>query len=579
VRLNSAPIADTGLISSLSVGTYTLVVEATDVYGNVGTAETVFFYLVDTVPPVVTVTSPSNASVYEFGSDVFYTYSVSDLSGTTVVVKLNGVPITDSGSITGLLVGTYTLTVEATDLYSNFGSDEITFFVQDTTLPVVAITSPVNASTFEFGDDVAYTYTVTDLSSTSVVVRLNGAPIADTELISGLSVGTYTLVVEATDVYGNVGTAETIFFYLVDTIPPVVTITSPSNDTFFEFDSDVSYTYTVSDLSSTTVVVKLDGVPVADTGILSGLTVGTYTLIVEATDLYSNFGFDEITFFIQDTTSPIVTITSPANASTFEFGNDVSYTYTVSDLSGTSIVVKLGGVPITDTGTISGLLVGTYTLTVEATDTYSNFGSDEIIFFIEDSVSPIVAVDSPVNASSFEFGSDVAYTYTVTDLSGTSVVVKLDGVPVTDTGLLTGLTVGTYVLTVEATDLYSNLGSDEITFFVQDTTLPVVVITSPVNASTFEFGDDVAYTYSVTDLSGTSVVVRLNGAPIADTGLLSGLSVGTYTLVVEATDVYGNVGTAETVFFYLVDTIPPVVTITSPSNDTFFEFDSSLILM
>ncbi|MHA1945852.1 MAG: Ig-like domain-containing protein [Candidatus Hodarchaeales archaeon] len=661
VRLNGAPIADTGLISGLSVSTYTLVVEATDVYGNVGTAETVFFYLVDTVSPVVTITSPSNASVYEFGSDVFYTYSVSDLSGTTVVVKLNGVPISDSGSITGLAVGTYTLTVEATDLYGNFGSDEISFFVQDTTLPIITITSPANSSTFEFGGDVAYTYSVTDLSGTSVIVKLNGAPIADTGLLSGLSVGTYTLIVEATDAYGNVGIAETVFFYLVDTIPPVVTITSPSNDSTFEFGTDITYTYIVSDLSGTSVAVKLNGAPIADSGSITGLAVGTYTLTVEATDIYSNFGSDEIKFFVQDTTLPIVEITSPVNASTFEFGNDVtytysvtdlsgtsvvvrlngapiadtglisglsvgtytlvveatdaygnvgiaetvffylvdtvppvvtiispsngtlfefdsdvSYTYTVSDLSSTTIVVKLDGVPVADTGILSGLTVGTYTLIVEATDLYSNFGSDEISFFLQDTTSPIVTITSPANTSTFEFGDDVSYTYTVSDLSGTSVVVKLNGAPEADSGTITGLAVGIHILTIEANDVYSNFGFDEITFFIQDTTLPVVVITSPVNSSTFEFGNDVAYTYSVTDLSGTSVVVRLNGAPITDTGLISGLSVGTYTLVVEATDVYGNVGTAETVFFYLVDTIPPVVTITSPSNDTSFEFGSDV---
>ena len=154
---------------------------------------------------------------------------------------------------------------------------------------------------------------------------------ADTGLISELSVGTYTLTVEATDAYGNVGSAETTFFFLVDTIPPVVSITSPANASFFEFGDDVSYTYTVSDLSGTSVVVKLDGTPVSDTGLLTGLTVGTYTLIVEATDIYSNVGFDEITFSVQDTTSPVVVITFPINASMFEFGTDLTYTYTVTD--------------------------------------------------------------------------------------------------------------------------------------------------------------------------------------------------------------------------------------------------------
>jgi len=576
VKLDGTPITDTGLISGLTVGTYTLAVEATDAYGNIGVAETVFFYLVDTIPPVVTITSPSNDSTFEFGSDVSYAYTVSDLSGTTIVVKLNGSPIADSGLISGLLVGTYALTVEATDIYSNFGSDEITFFVQDTLSPVVVITSPVNASSFEFGSDVSYTYTISDLSPTTVIVKLDGVLVTDTGLLNGLSVGTYSLTIEVTDDYSNFGSDE-ITFFVQDTISPVVVIISPVNASSFEFGTDVSYTYTVSDLSSTSVIVKLNGAPITDSGLISGLSVGTYTLIVEATDAYGNVGTAETVFFyLVDTISPDVTITSPFNASTFEFGSDVSYSYTVDDLSGTTVVVKLDGVPITDIGLLSGLSVGTYVLIVEATDLYNNIGLDEITFFVQDTTSPIVAVTSPVNDSTFEYGSDIFYTYTVSDLSGTSIVVKLDGAPVADTGLLSGLPVGTYILTVEATDPYSNFGSDKITFFVQDTTLPVVVITSPVNDSTFEFGTDVSYTFTVSDLSSTTVIVRLNGAPITDSGLISDLSVGTYTLTVVATDVFGNVGTAETVFFYLVDTISPVVTITSPANDSAFEYGSDI---
>ncbi|MHA1996352.1 MAG: hypothetical protein ACW97Z_17615, partial [Candidatus Hodarchaeales archaeon] len=302
------------------------------------------------------------------------------------------------------------------------------------------------------------------------------------------------------------------------------------------------YSYTIVDLSSTTVVVKLDGSPITDSGLITGLAVGIYTLVIEATDTYSNFGSDEIVFIIQDTISPAVSITSPANDSLFELGTDVSYTYTVSDLSGTTIVVKLNGAPITDSGLITGITVGTYVLTVEATDSFSNYGFDEIVFTIQDAISPIVSITSPANSSSFELGSDVSYTYTVFDLSGTTVVVKLDGAPIADSGVLSGLAVGIYTLTIEATDSYSNFGFKEISFFVQDTILPIVEITSPANASTFEFGSDVSYTYTVSDLSGTTVIVRLNGAPITDTGLISDLSVGTYILNVEATDIYGNVG-------------------------------------
>ncbi|MHA1978831.1 MAG: beta strand repeat-containing protein, partial [Candidatus Hodarchaeales archaeon] len=574
VKLDGVPISDTGLLTSLSVGTYTLRVEADDGLNLIGFNE-IIFSVADTTAPVVSITSPVNDTYFELGSAVVYGYTTNDLSGLSVVVKLNGSPIPDSGTIAGLLAGTYTLRVEATDAYSNFGFDEVIFFVEDSVSPVVTIDSPVNASSFEFGSDVTYSYTITDLSGTTIVVKLDGVPITDSGLISGLAVGTYTLTVEATDTYNNVGSDE-IVFTIQDTISPVVSITSPTNASTFEFGSDVSYTYSVDDLSGTSVVVKLDGAPIADSGLITGLSVGTYTLTIEATDSFSNFGFDEIVFDVIDSTSPTVTITTPTNASIFEFGSDVSYTYTVSDLSGTSVVVKISGAPIADSGSVSGLGVGTYTLTIEATDSFSNIGVDDIVFFVQDTTLPVVVITSPANASTFEFGSDVSYTYTVTDLSSTTVVVRLDSAPIADTGLISGLSVGTYTLTVEATDAYGNVGVAETVFFyLVDTVPPVVTITSPANASTFEFGSDVSYTYTVSDLSGTTIVVKLDGVPIVDSGTISGLLVGTYALTVEATDSSNNVGSDEIVFI-IQDTTAPVVTITTPTNSSSFEFGSDV---
>jgi hypothetical protein len=572
--LNGAPIPDSGVITSLLVGTYVLTVEATDTYGNVGSDE-IIFDIQDTINPVVSLTSPSNASIFEFGSDVSYFYTVTDLSSTTVVIRLNGAPIPDSGLLTSLAVGTYVLNIEATDAHSNIGFAEITFFVVDTTDPVVVIIDPLNASVHEFGDDVSFAYTIDDLSGTTIVVRLNGAPIPDTGVLSGLSVGTYTLNVEATDTSNNIGVDE-ITFFVEDTTNPIVSITAPLNASTPEFGLDVPYSYSVFDLSGTSIVVELNSVVVLDSGLLTSLAVGTYILNVEATDIYGNVGFAEITFFVKDTTNPVVVITTPVNASIFEFGDDVSYTYTVDDLSGTSIEVSLNTASIPDTGLLIGLPVGTYTLNVVATDIYGNVGlAETTFFFLVDTTAPVVEITSPANASFFEFGSDVDYTYTIDDLSPTSVIVQLNSGTITDSGLLSGLVVGTYVLYIEGTDIYNNLGSDTITFFVQDTISPVVSITDPANNSIIEFGDLVFYVYTEIDLSPTSVEVKLDGVVISDLGVLVNLPVGTYKLSVESTDSHGNLGIDE-LFFIIEDSIQPDVTINTPENETIFEFGTDI---
>ncbi|MHA1942653.1 MAG: hypothetical protein ACW97P_13200, partial [Candidatus Hodarchaeales archaeon] len=142
----------------------------------------------DTTPPVVTINTPGNNSIFELGVDITYTYSVVEINPTTEEVLLNSNPIPDTGIITGLGTGTYNLTIVSTDNSSNVGWDQIIFLVADTITPVVTIDTPANASIFELGANIAYTYTVDDLSSTSVVIRRNGIIVSDTGLFIGLSV-------------------------------------------------------------------------------------------------------------------------------------------------------------------------------------------------------------------------------------------------------------------------------------------------------------------------------------------------------------------------------------------------------
>jgi hypothetical protein len=565
IQLNGAIIPDNGVLTNLAIGSYVLNVEATDNHNNIGVDELIFF-VVDTIAPVVTIVDPVNASFFEFGNDIPYSYTADDLSGTTIVVRLNGVPIPDSGLLTNLGVGTYTLDVEAVDTSNNMGTNDIIFFVEDTTNPVVSILTPANASIFEYGLDVPYTYSVFDLSGTSIIIELNGVPIAEPGLFQGLTVGIYTLKVTATDIYGNIGFAE-ITFSVTDTTSPVVVVTSPVNASIFEFGTDISYSYTVDDLSGSSVVVSLNSISIPDTGLLLGLAVGTYTLNVEATDIYGNIGYAETTFFfLVDTTAPIVEITSPTDATFFEFGLDVNYAYSITDLSPTSVEVQLNGVPVTDSGFFSGLAVGTYVLFIQGTDIYDNLGSDTITFFVQDTISPVVSITDPANNSIIEFGDLVFYGYTETDLSPTSVEVKLDDVVISDLGVLVNLAVGTYKLRVEVTDIFNNLGFDEIFFVVEDSIQPVVAINIPDNETVFEFGTDIFYTYQYSDLSNTTVEVLLDGIVITNTGVLSSVPVGTHSLQVKVTDSSNNVGIAEIILF-VEDTTGPIIFVSSPTSD------------
>jgi len=525
----------------------------------------------DTTAPIVTITNPINGTIFELGSQIVYNYTIIDESNTTEVVYLNGSPIANSGTILGLDVGIYILEVISTDDFSFIGSDEVTFYIEDTTPPLVQITSPLNGASLEYGDVFSYTYDVTDLSTITTVVKLNGTIIIDTGTIEDLTIGSYVLTVSSEDVYHNNATDEIIFF-ITDTTVPQVTILSPADYSIWELGTTIPYSYSISDLSTTTITVFLNGGVIQDTGQLTNLAIGHYTLKVEAIDEYLNLGVDEIQFDVEDSINPVINITFPINGSTFELGLDIDYLYVINDASPTVITVKLDNIVISDSGTLSGLAVGTYILRVEANDSYNAIGIDEVIFFVTDTRAPNVTFTSPGNNSFHEYGIDLSYSYTIDDASPiSSILVKLNGVEIVDSGLLTNLAVETYILSIEVTDSFNNINTEELIFHVQDTTSPQVNITLPTNGSIFEYGDVILYDYTVTDLQPTVNTVYLNNSAISDTKIITDLLPGSYVLRIEADDSYAPIGYDEVVF-YVFDTVQPTINIIYPSNGSIYEY-------
>jgi len=177
---------------------------------------------VDTTPPIVVITSPQNIS---YGStDVQVEYTVDD---GTVEVFINGAVNStnfESGSmLSGLIPGSYNLTIASTDAEGNVGKDEV-FFEVDLTAPVVLITSPMNSTYSEL--EIQLDYSVSDGITT---VYLDG--IANTtDLPNGsmtqLFPGSYNYTVTAVDEAGNIGFSTVLFtITLNQSVTETVTIT------------------------------------------------------------------------------------------------------------------------------------------------------------------------------------------------------------------------------------------------------------------------------------------------------------------------------------------------------------------
>ncbi len=447
---------------------------------------------------------------------------------------------------------------------------------EDSIAPVVTIISPVNGSIFELGMDVEYSYTVYDLSSTFVRVRLNGTMVPDTEIFKGLSVGIYELNIEAIDEFGNSGSDE-IVFIVKDVAPPEVTIISPFNSSTFELGDKIYYTYRVTDMGEEKMIIYLNGDIVPDNGILPSLEIGTHNLTIIIWDDTLCVAGDQVIFFIQDTVSPQVIIHFPENNSIHELGTEVKVEYDVLDKSNTSVNLLFDNFKINESGIIKNLSVGQHSLRIEANDGFNPLGYLEVFISVVDTTVPEVTILSPINNTYFELGSNVSYNYIVDDLSELTTIVKLNGNLINDTGIINNLIVGEYIISVESMDRYGNSVCKEVNFFIRDTISPIVVIDSPINMSSYEYGTNVEYSYTIFDLSNVSVVIKLNSNLIVDNGTLANLTVGTYTLQIEAIDDSQNKGNC-IIMFSIQDTTAPVIVISSPKNNTTYEVGTNITL-
>ncbi len=170
---------------------------------------------------------------------------------------------------------------------------------------------------------------------------------------------------------------------------------------------------------------------------------------------------------------PVVQFTNPTDGETFLINTPITIGADITDSDGTiaSVQMDVDGTPISNTnttgdsweGTWTPTIVGTYTITITATDDTGLIATETITIIISDgSLPPNVVIMNPTNGATVTLNNVVNILATATDNDGTivSVQMDIDGTPITMTNTSgdnweanwTPTVVGTYTITVLVTD-------------------------------------------------------------------------------------------------------------------------------
>jgi parallel beta-helix repeat protein len=166
----------------------------------------------------------------------------------------------------------------------------------DTTPPTIVIISPENKSYPV--NNVSLTFAVNE-TVFRMVYSLDGqsnVAIRENTTLTELLEGSHSIIVYASDSFGNTGASNTTLF-TIDLSPPSISILSPENKTYDT--TDIPLTFALNEPASW-MAYSLNGqtnVTIAGNVTLAVLPEGSHSVVVYANDTAGNAGISEIIYF------------------------------------------------------------------------------------------------------------------------------------------------------------------------------------------------------------------------------------------------------------------------------------------
>jgi len=366
----------------------------------------------------------------------------------------------------------------------------------DTTPPTITINAPSEGLVTT--DNVTLSYTVAD--DVSAAANISTSPVSGTVYSA---VGSYNMIIVATDEAGNTASKSVSFTIKApDTTPPTITLNSPTEGQVTT--GNVTLSYTVTD--DVTAADNISTSPVSGTVYNE---VGSYNVLIVATDEAGNKSFKSVSFIIGNTSS--------GSSVTVEVGG-ATLTFSEVTSAGNTTIISTPDATAPLPGTIG--LVGTY-YEISSTAVYT---SPITISFPYDDTGLTAAQEQGLKIQQYDNGSWV------------DITTSLDTV----NNIITG-------------------SAPHLSYFAVtkplDTTPPVITITSPQAKTYFNTQRTLTIAYAVKDNMDPAPAITnvtldgdyldLQSNPNID---LTQIAIGQHMLTLESTDASGNVGQGTVIF-------------------------------
>src|ERR1035437_5113475 len=467
-RKNGTNLSNGGNISGATSNVLTLTAVTTNSSGNYNLSVTNIFgvstssvaKLTVLLPPTIT-GSLTNRTI-ECGSNVTYTVTAAGTPPLNYQWSLDGTPVSGatntSLSLTNVHLPNHTVTLVVTNLYASLTSNAV-LTVHDTIAPVITLngSNPIYVELGgAFSDPGA---TATDVCAGAVGVIVSGS-------VNTNSVGTNTLVYTAADGNGNTNTAARTVIVRGPT--PPATLWSFTN---LVLAADTNCSAAMPDVTGTNFILATDlsgALTISQSPTNNAILLpGTNLVVITVKDASSNAAYSTNFIVVQDQTPPVITL----NGSSSIF-SELGQAFV--DPGATANDACAGVVAVTVSGSVNTNAVGTNTLTYTASDGSGNTNTAIRTVIVRDTTPPTILW----SFSNLVLVADTNCSAAMPDVIGTNFILATDlsGVLVISQTPTNGavLLIGTNMVVVAVSDIFSNTAYSTNTIVVQDQTPPVI---------------------------------------------------------------------------------------------------------